>query len=182
MLARILVAYATRYGSTQEVAEAVADTLRLKGYEVAYQPMQQTATLEGYDAVVLGAPIYIGKWHQDAHRFLLRHQAALMQRPVAVFALGPISPDESEMQGSREQFAQELGRYPWLTPVSQEMFVGKYDPAKLNFLHNLLTRLPASPLHDLPASDHRDWDAIRAWARNLAANFDLLRQDREQPT
>jgi len=53
------------------------------------------------------------------------------------------------------------------------MFVGKYDPAKLSFPHRLLAALPASPLHGLPASDNRDWDAIRAWARNLAAQLQL---------
>lgn len=173
MSASILVTYATRYGSTQEVAEAVAATLRESGLEVDVQPMRNVRTLEGYGQVVLGAPVYIGAWHKDAHRFLSRHQPALAKRSVAIFALGPMSTDEQEMQGSRAQLDAELAKYPWLTPVAVEMFVGKYDPAKLRFPDSLIASLPASPLHNIPASDLRDWAAIRAWASNLAATLQL---------
>jgi menaquinone-dependent protoporphyrinogen oxidase len=171
MANKILVAYATRYGSTQEVGEEVAARLRENGRQVDVQLMRNVQTLEGYRAVVLGAPIYIGKWHEDAHRLLSQHQKALVQRPVAIFALGPLGTDEKEMQGSRAQLDQELAKYPWLTPVAVEMFVGRYDPAKLNFSHKLLAALPASPLHGRAASDHRDWKAIRAWTSELYAKI-----------
>lgn len=143
MTAPVLVTYATRYGSTQEVR-----------------------TLEGHGAVVLGAPFYMGRWHNDAQRFLARHREALTERLVAVFALGPLS--TGEMQESREQLDEELEKHPWLTPVALEMFGGRYDPSKLSFSHRLLTALPASPLHGLPPIDLRDWTEIHAWASDLA--------------
>jgi menaquinone-dependent protoporphyrinogen oxidase len=171
MSASILVAYAARYGSTQQVAEAVAATLREFGLGVEIQPMRKVRTLEGYRAVVLGAPLYLGSWHKDAQRFLSVHQEALPQRPVAIFALGPTHKDEKEWQGSRAMLDKELARFPWLTPVALEMFGGKYDPAKLRFPDNLIAALPASPSHDMPASDVRDFAVIRVWASNLAAKF-----------
>jgi menaquinone-dependent protoporphyrinogen oxidase len=164
----ILVTYATRYGSTQEVAEAIAVTLRAQGLEVDLQPMRNVRTLEGYRAVVLGAPLYIGHWLKDAQRFLAQHREALIRRPVAVFTLGPTQADEKEWEGVRVQLEQELARYPWLKPVAFALFGGKYDPAKLRFPDSLLAKLPATPLHQMPASDVRDWMAIRAWANNLA--------------
>ncbi|MCL5026226.1 MAG: flavodoxin domain-containing protein [Chloroflexi bacterium] len=171
MTGPVLVAYATRYGSTREVAEAVAATLRERGIEVDIQPMREMRTLEGYHGVVLGAPFYMGNWHNDAQRFLSQHREALAQRPVAIFALGPLSTDEQELLDSRDQLDKELEKYPWLTPVACEMFGGKYDPSKLSFSHRLLAALPASPLHGSPASDLRDWTAIRAWASNLATEL-----------
>ncbi len=171
MEVKILVAYASQYGSTQEVAEAVAATLRERGLGADLQPMRQVRTLEGYATVVLGAPIYLGLWHKEALNFLARNQEALAQRPAAIFALGPTSADEKAMQGSRAQLDQELAKYPWLRPIAIEMFGGKYDPAKLRFPHTLIASLPASPLHGMPASDLRDWTAIRAWASNLAAKL-----------
>ena len=176
----ILVAYATRYGSTQEVAEAVAATLREDGLEVDLQPMRKVRTLEGYRVVVLGAPIYIGSLHKDAQRFLAQHREALSEQPVAIFALGPTHQDEKEMQGSRAQLDKELAKFPWLTPVALEMFGGKYDPAKLRFPDNLIASLPASPSHQMPASDVRDWTAIRAWASNLAAQLQPVRPQKEK--
>ncbi len=171
MSASILVTYATRYGSTQEVAEAVAETLRKSGLEVEIQPMRKMRTLEGYRAIVLGAPIYFGSLHKDAQRFLSQHRQALLERPVAVFVLGPTRDDEKERQGVHAQIEQELAKYPWLTPVALELFGGKYDPAKLRFPDNLIASLPASPNHNAPASDVRDWVAIRAWASDLAAKL-----------
>lgn len=163
MSGAVLVAYATRSGSTQEVAAAIVEALRATGLEVELRPAREVRTLEGYRAVVLGAPFYMFHWHRDALRFLSRHRPALEARPVAVFALGPTSLDDVEKPEVRDQLDQALGKYPWLKPVAATMFGGRWDPAKLGFPWHLL---PA--LKQVPASDIRDWEAIRAWAAGLA--------------
>lgn len=167
---KVLVTYASKYGSTQEVAEKVAATLREKGLVVDLQPMRKVRSLAGYEAVVLGAAIYYGLWHKDAVNFLTKNEVALVQRPVAVFALGPNSTDENERQGCQAQFDKELAKFPWLKPVVTELFGGRY-PAKLRFPDSMVAALPASPMHGKPASDVRDWAAIRDWAGNLAAKL-----------
>ncbi len=167
MSASILVAYATRYGSTLEIAEAVAETLRGAGLAVDIQPMAQVRTLEGYGAVVLGAPLYMFHWHKDALRFLSRHRQALAERPVAVFAGGPFGDsDEKAWQEVRKQLDGELAKFPWLRPVAVEVFGGRFDPAKLRFPYSWL---PA--LKKMPPSDLRDWAAIRAWAGDVAGQL-----------
>ena len=157
----ILVTYATRYGSTQEVAEFVAERLRERGLEVDLQPMSQLHSLESCSAIVLGAPLFIGRWHKNAQRFLSRHRDALTGRPAAIFALGPTRPGKEEWEGAQSQLDQELARYPWLAPISSRLFGGKYDPAKLRSTDKLLASLPASPLYQAPASDMSGtaWDA-----------------------
>jgi menaquinone-dependent protoporphyrinogen oxidase len=154
----VLLAYATRFGSTQEVAESVAASLREVGLKVDLRLMREVESLEQYQAVVLGAAIYNAKWHADAHQFLARHQAALRQRPVAIFTLGPMSSSASAKRNSRRQLDKELAKDPWLNPVALEIFAGKYDPSKpgMSFFERLL-----------PARDYRDWGAIRAWANAL---------------
>ncbi|MHB0874409.1 MAG: flavodoxin domain-containing protein [Anaerolineae bacterium] len=171
MSSRVLVTYATRYGSTREVAEAVAATLRERGLDAAVEPAKDVISLDAYGAVVLGAPLYIGSWHKDVDRFLTRHREALAGRPLAIFALGPLDMDEKGWQGARDMLDKALAKTGWLTPVSLELFGGKYGPAKLNLLDKIIAALPASPLHGLPASDVRDWAAIRAWASDLAAKL-----------
>ncbi|MBN1922902.1 MAG: flavodoxin domain-containing protein [Anaerolineae bacterium] len=167
----ILIAYATRYGSTQEVAEQIAAVLRQNGLSVEVQAMRQVQSLENYRAVILGAPLYIGRWLKEAHKFLARHQQALVALPVALFVLGPTKTEEVNDPVVRAQLDQELGRVPWLKPVATELFGGKYDPAKLRFPDTLLKAFPASPLYNAPASDTRNWDAIRAWAASVASHL-----------
>ena len=164
----ILVAYATSYGSTQEVAQSVAETLRGCGLEVDVQPAKKVKSLSGYQAVVLGAPLYMFHWHADARNFLGRQRATLASLPTAIFALGPFHNKAEELQSAREQLDKELAKFPWLKPAAIEVFVGKFDPAKLRFPYNLMP-----PLKKMPASDERDWAAIRAWAAIVA---DMLKE------
>ena len=159
----ILLAYATCFGSTQQVAETITAVLRQAGLTIDVQPMQEVKSLEHYDAVVLGAAIYNAKWHPDAHQFLSQYQESLSQQPVAIFALGPLSTSKAAMRNSRRQLDGELIKYPWLKPVALEMFAGKYDPSKpgLGFFERFV-----------PASDHRNWDAVRAWANALPVQLE----------
>jgi len=163
MPASILVGFATQYGSTQEVAETIAEILRKEGLEVDFQPLRKVKSLEGYQAVVLGAPLYMFRWSNDAHHFLSHFRAVLTGLPVAIFALGPFHNKEDEMQSARTTLTKELAKYPWLAPVDIEMFAGKFDPNALRFPYSLI-----GPLKKMPASDERDWEAIRAWAGGLA--------------
>jgi len=158
----ILLAYASRFGSTQEVAETIASTLREARLEVDLQPMQEVKFLDRYNAVVLGAAIYNAKWNAEAHQFVSRHQDTLTQLPVAIFTLGPLSSSEAAKRNSRRQLDNELAKYLWLKPIAVEIFAGKYDPSKpgLGFFDRFV-----------PARDVRNWDAIRAWANELSAQL-----------
>jgi menaquinone-dependent protoporphyrinogen oxidase len=158
----ILLAYASRFGSTQEVAETIAATLGEGGLEVDLQPMQEVKSLDRYDAVVLGAAIYNAKWNAVAHQFVSRHQDTLTQLPVAIFTLGPLSASDAAKRNSRRQLDSELAKYPWLKPIAVEIFAGKYDPSK-----------PGMGFFDrfLPARDVRNWNAIRAWANVLSVQL-----------
>lgn len=169
METKVLVAYASTNGSTQEIAEVIGAELRKNGLTVDLQPMRKVESLQDYSAVVLGAPLYMFHWHKDALKFLPRHRQALMERPVAIFAGGPFSTgDEKEWQEVHRQLEQELAKFPWLTPVAVEMVGGKFDPAKLRFPLNLIPALKQMPVNDL-----RDWPAIRSWAGSLNLKLKL---------
>jgi menaquinone-dependent protoporphyrinogen oxidase len=104
----------------------------------------------------------MGRFHKEAKDFVKKHRRALTERPVAVFALGPVHDpyDEKEWQSSRGQLDKQMAELPWLTPAAIELFGGKFDPATLAFP---LSRLAGQE----PATDIRDWAAIRAWAESL---------------
>lgn len=163
---RALVAYATRLGSTREAAKAVAAGLRDAGLEVDVALARDVRGLTGYGLVVLGTALYVGRWHKDVRGLLKRHRGELTGRHVALFVLGPVKVprDEDEWRSSRSQMEGQLARYPWLQPVSCELFGGRFDPKLLPFP---LDRLAGAA----PASDALDLDAVRAWARELAGRL-----------
>jgi menaquinone-dependent protoporphyrinogen oxidase len=166
---QVLVAYATKYGSTQEVAEAVAAVLRERGLAADVRPAGKVQSVADYSAVVLGAPLYIGSLLKDATRFLEKNARALSGKPLAVFALGPtIGKDEAEWQACRDQLDKALAKVPGLAPAAVTLFGGKYERARLRFPDTLLAAVPASPLYTAPDRDLRDWTAIKAWAGQVA--------------
>lgn len=157
MTPSILVAYATKKGSTREVAEAVAAALRERGLSVETRPAGDVDDLAGYAGVVLGGSLYMTRWHKDARRFLQRHREALAGLPLAVFGMGPLTMKEGDVAGARKQLDHALGKAKGVEPFAVTVFGGVVDPAKLRF-----------PFNRMPASDARDWIAIRAWSDEIA--------------
>ena len=159
MSTTVLVTWATRYGSTEEVAHAIADDLLKQKFAVNAQPMSEVGSLDHSQAVVMGFALYMGRIHKDARRFLESHRDELMHRPVALFALGPFHAEEKEFVEARKQLEKELAKVPWFSPVARQVIGGRFDPQKLRFPFSFIP-----VLRNLPASDARDWDAIHAWA------------------
>jgi menaquinone-dependent protoporphyrinogen oxidase len=154
---KILVAYASKHGSTREVAEAVAGTLRETGASVEVEPASEVADVAAYDAVVLGAALYMGRVHKDARAFLKGHALALEHRPFAVFAMGPLKMESKDVAGSRHQLDHALAKYPDLHPFAVEIFGGVIHQDEQHF-----------PFNHMPEGDARDWDAIRRFAGTVA--------------
>jgi menaquinone-dependent protoporphyrinogen oxidase len=157
MTQHVLVAYATKRGSTGEVAEAIGAGLRDRGLDVDVRAAREVDDLAGYDAVVLGGALYTGRWHADARRFLRRHAGRLEPLPLAVFGMGPKTGEAHDLAEARGQLERSLARTPKVHPASIAIFGGVIDPARLRF-----------PFNRMPASDARDWDAIDAWADAFA--------------
>jgi menaquinone-dependent protoporphyrinogen oxidase len=164
MPASILVTWATRYGSTEEVAHAIADDLLKLGLSVNAQPISAVTGLDRYDAVVLGFALYMARMHKEARRFLNSHRDELLRLPVGVFVLGPIHADAKEFAEAERQMKKELAKFSWFAPVAQQVVGGRFSPDKIGFPFSVL---PA--LRKLPASDARDWNSIHAWAGTLPA-------------
>jgi menaquinone-dependent protoporphyrinogen oxidase len=152
----ILVAFATKQGSTREGAEAIAATLEALGRAVEVRAARDVGALEAFDAVVLGGPLYLGRWHRDARSFLTRHRRELAAMPVAVFAYGPLSAEPAHHDAARKQLVRALSRVPEVQPVGIGIFAGRIDPAQLRF-----------PFDRMDAVDARDPAALRAWAESL---------------
>jgi menaquinone-dependent protoporphyrinogen oxidase len=162
----VLAGYATRYGSTIEVIKAIGSSLQEDGFQVDIKPLREIRNIDVYNAVIIGAPLFMFRWHRDALNFLSKHKKTLEKLPVAVFALGPTHDpyDSEEWKSSNSQLNNELDKFEWFKPVSVKMFGGKYDPDKLRFPLKLFAG-------KVPASNIIDWKDINTWAKSLPAMF-----------
>jgi len=194
---RILVAYATMAGSTTEVAQAVGEEIAKVGLEVDVLPLTEVMSLEGYDGVVVGAPMIMG-WHREALGFLKKHREEFKRIPLAVFVLamsltqtgetsvGGVTvymdenlPKPPQKMGSltfRERYAR-LSNYlqPILSatrpakPVSIGVFGGRLEYGRLKWWAVLFAML----IIRAPAGERRNWPVIRSWAATLPAALQL---------
>jgi len=164
MSGKFLVAYATTHGSMAEIAEAVAGVLREHGVEVDVMKARDVHSLEGYSSVVLGAPLYMFRWHGDAFRFLNKHREAIENGlSVAVFGGGPFGEATPQVwQEVKENLDKELAKVAWFKPASVLVVGGKFDPQGLKFPYNLIPAMKQQPFSDL-----RNWEEIKTWAEGL---------------
>lgn len=173
---RVLVAYATRHGSTAGIAEKIADTLRAAGLSADAVPVKEVRALDDYDAVVIGGAAYMLHWLKDATAFTRRHREELLQRPVWLFSSGPLGTDLVDDDGKDVREACRPREFEKLTavlhPRGERVFFGAWDPEAppASLGERMLRHLPASR-DAMPAGDFRDWPAIEAWARDIAAEL-----------
>jgi menaquinone-dependent protoporphyrinogen oxidase len=160
MTPSILIAFATKNGSTCEVAAEVAGRLSARGIVTYSCAAADVDSLDGYDGIVLGSALYLGRLHRDGSSFLHRFRRELLSRPLAVFAMGPRTLAEDDIASSRRELDAALAKEPALRPFATAVFGGVFDPAQHRF-----------PFNRMPASDVRDWRAISTWADDVARRF-----------
>lgn len=163
---KILVAYATRQGSTAGVAKAIGKTLIEHGAQVDVRAMQDVRDLADYGAVVAGSAINGGQWLPEAMQFMREHQTALRQKPFAAFLVC--------MTMSMKNVAYREHVSTWLAPVralvqplSEGLFAGALDIKKIPSIGDRLKFKLSIVFGFWREGDHRDWNAIRAWADQL---------------
>ncbi|RPI84319.1 MAG: hypothetical protein EHM41_13700 [Chloroflexi bacterium] len=199
-MSKILVTYATMAGSTAEVAEAISEELADCGMKVDTLPIHEVSDLGTYSGVVVGGPMIMG-WHRESLRFLKKHQSTFQNIPVAVYltamsltksedmSAGGISvyvdeklpkpPANASHLNFRERYAR-LSNYlrPIIKathpvkPVSIGIFGGRLEYGRLKWWAVMFAML----IIQAPAGDRRNWTAIRTWAAELPAAFQLERR------
>jgi menaquinone-dependent protoporphyrinogen oxidase len=162
MAGKILVVHASKKGSTEEIAKAIAEELRAAGAAVEVAGMEGAVVSEDVQAVVIGAPVYAGHIVPAVAKFVAGHRPRLEKIPVAAFAVGiaPVMPQAGPVEKLLEELKKALAP---LNPVALTMFAGKLDPATMSFVERTMTKMLKAP-----TGDFRDWEAIRAWARDVA--------------
>lgn len=171
-MTRVLVTYASKHGSTGEIARAIAAELRERNLDADCVDVE-VASLGAFDAVILGSAVYAGRWRSEARHFLKKHLDTLSKVPFWIFSSGPVG------EKAQEDFEENS---KWLEPHrvlelaesagvrGHMVFAGRVPPDPEGFVEKSMLKNTPEQFRDL-----RDWDAIRRWADEVA---DQLQQAR----
>jgi menaquinone-dependent protoporphyrinogen oxidase len=157
----ILIAVASRHGSTREIADAIAQELRGVGHAVEVRTIEAALTIEGYDAVIIGSAVYMGAWLPAARQFVDRNRLRLAGVPVWLFSSGPLGQAHPHPPGDPNHLDELMAA---TGAQEHRTFVGKLDTSRLGLGERLIVTMV-----NAPAGDFRDWAAIRGWADEIAA-------------
>jgi menaquinone-dependent protoporphyrinogen oxidase len=161
-LVRVLVSVASKHGATEEIGEAIARALTEDGVDAEVQSPARVATIEGFDAVIVGSGVYAGHWLDAAKRFIERHGAALRERPVWLFSSGPLGDPLAPI-------AEPVDVAPLVEAsagIGHRVFAGKLAKEELGLGERALVKMVRAPY-----GDYRNWPDIADWAREIAGSL-----------
>lgn len=161
---RLLVAYASRAGSTAEVAEKVGETLKGLGFDVDIRSVKEVTSVDEYGGIIIGSAVRMFKLLPETIKFAKKFKEAIKDKPVAYFIVCLLMKDDNEK--TRSQALEYLK--PLLEikePVSIGLFGGKMDYSRLPFIWRILFK------GKIPEGDFRDWQKITDWANSLSEKF-----------
>jgi menaquinone-dependent protoporphyrinogen oxidase len=159
----VLVAYASKHGSTQGIAERITGKLRQMGKQAEALPVDAVKDTGSYEALVVGSAIYYGSWLKEATEFVHRNETMLAGRPVWMFSVGPLGVDfmDDEQQPKEKAEFQET-----IKPRDHRVFFGALDHNRLSFTERMMAKAVRAP-----EGDYRNWEAIDAWAESIARDL-----------
>ena len=159
----ILVAYASKHGSTQGIAERISEKLQQEGKQAEARSVDAVSDPGSYEAFVIGSAIYFGSWMKEATEWVHRNQVILAARPTWLFSVGPLGVDfmDDEQQPKEKAEFQET-----IKPRDHRVFFGSLDHHKLSFTERMMTKAVRAP-----EGDYRNWEAIDAWAESIARDL-----------
>ena len=159
---KILVAYASKYGSTGGVADAIGKELCSKDVAVDVVLIKNANNISSYQGVIIGSPIYMGKWMSEAVDFIKKNKDTLCKVPIAYFlvCMTLSQPTEKKRAEVLSYMDPILKAVPEIKPVGIGTFAGAMDYNNLSWINKKILKSKGTP-----EGDFRDWNDIRAWAR-----------------
>jgi len=173
---KVLVAYASKHGSTRGIADFIGEKLRQRGAVVDVLEFGKVENPEDYDAYVIGSALYFGHWMKEARRFVERSRHTISTKPVWLFSSGPTGKKMQDVKGrnlldpavSGPFELDELRRE--FHPKNHRIFFGTLDGDKMGFFYRQF-RKSETVRRAMQEGDFRDWNEIGGWADGIGAEL-----------
>lgn len=165
MAIKVLVAYASKLGSTAEIAEKIGEELRRNDLDADVLPIGRVRNLTPYGAAIIGSAVYYGRWRKGAVKFLEANKKLLAERPLWLFSSGPTGEGDPVELTKGWRFPKVLQPFiDSIRPRDIAVFHGRMDPKRLSFFQKWVLKNVKAPL-----GDFRNWDAVGSWAAAISA-------------
>lgn len=165
---QVLVAFASRHGSTEAIALEISKRLVEAGCSVTTRSAELVDDPSPFDACVIGSAVYMGRWMPAARDFVSRHHVALRAKPVWLFSSGPVGNPAKPETDPTDATAALVD----LRAIEHRVFAGRIDHAALSFPERIAVQVVGAP-----DGDFRNWTAIHAWADGIAAELAMRRSE-----
>ena len=175
-MTNVLVTYGSRYGSTKQISEFMAKTIKEKGHAVdLYEASKTPSSIEEYDVVLIGSGIQIGKWKNTALNFLKKHQKTLREKRTGLFVSCVFSMYPDKLEASRKKFLIDVANKYGLEPAGLGLFGSCLDfTGKKGLKYNITVNIMKKDLAEMGIEydetyEFRDWQKIKEWTENLVS-------------
>lgn len=161
---KVLIAYASKCGSTAGVAKAITESLCAGGLSAELRQAGNVKSVKGYQGVVLGTAIYMGNPLKEAANFIEKFSGQLSEIPLAIF---DVSLTMKEATPDNERIALDYLKTitDVISPIKTGAFSGRIDLESLPLLYRVFAQSDNEGI--LAEGDYRDWKAINEWAGEL---------------
>ncbi|MHA2020198.1 MAG: flavodoxin domain-containing protein [Candidatus Thorarchaeota archaeon] len=176
MTNRVLIGYGSRYGTTTEIADAMAKTVQEAGVQVDLINLKKEKPpipLEDYSLVVIGSGIQAGRWTKHPLEFIKKNLDALSRTRVAIFVVCAYAASPDKCDTAQSEYLDKIVQdYPDLAPISTGLFPGMFDLSKYNFavkaLVKSMVKKQIEPGQEVPEKiDFRDGEMVNDWIAKL---------------
>lgn len=170
----VLIAYGTSEGQTATIAEYLAGVIREQGHAAFPVDIKPGAPAPaGYDAVIVGASVHMGKHQTWVRDFVRRNRPALERLPSAFFsvslaALDPTEAARREVQGYVDRFVQETGWHPRkVALVAGALPYSKYGFFKRWMMKRIVSSKGRPDTDTKRDYSYTDWASVKQFAEEF---------------
>lgn len=131
---RVLIVYATKYGSVEKCAKLLAEMLDDK-IELINLKDNKEVDISLYNKIIIGGSIYAGRIQKEVKDFCDLNLSELQNKKIGLFICG-MQEGENALNQLNTVYPQELLN----KAVVKEAFGGEYQLKKMNFMEKFIVR------------------------------------------
>lgn len=161
---RVLLTYASKYGSTIKIAERIKEVLEKQNLQVDLMPVEEVNGMGSYSSVIVGSAVYMGQWRKKASAFLKSNASDLSSKKVWIFSTGPTDKGDPvellkgwKIPDNLKPVADKIN------PMEIKVFHGNLDLEKLNFMEKFIVKKIKAPV-----GDFIQWHDVENWAKEIS--------------